>query len=567
MKNNNKIISIFVCFLILLSHLLYGQDRTSGKSFATRSEVLAQNGMVATNHPLATQIGLDMLKKGGSAVDAAIAANAFLGLADPAMNGIGGDLYAIVWDEKTKKLYGLNASGRSPESMTIEDLEAQLEAGKSYIHGPLSISTPGCVDGWFELHQKFGKLKMAELLEPAIQYAKAGVPVTQETADYFSRMEASIQKSNNTTFKRTYFLNGRFPRKGEVFKNPDLAHSLEIIAKEGRDGFYKGEIAQKIDTHMKENGGFLSVADLGKHRSEWLDPISVKYRGYEVWEMPPNGQGLAVLQMLTILEGFDIGSMGYGTAEHLHHLIEAKKLAYEDLAAYYGDPEWGAIPIEKLISKEYADSRRAMIDPGKAGMYHPGLSSGDHTIYLATADKEGNMVSLIQSNSGGFGSREVPEGLGFVLQNRGRGFILDKGHINVYAPGKRPFHTIIPAFITKDSQPFISFGVMGGDMQPQGHVQIITNLIDFGMNLQEAGDAPRVFHSGTFAFWGHIGGVGDLYLESGFPLESIQRLREKGHIIQPNNPMSYGGYQAIMRKNGVYYGASDPRKDGHAAGY
>lgn len=557
---------------IILSISLFGlrdlsaQDRLSGKPFATRSEVLALNGMVATNHPIATQVGLEILKKGGSAVDAAIAANALLGFADPGMNGIGGDLFAIVWDAKTKRLYGLNASGRSPNSLSYENLRELQESGNSRGSGPLSVSTPGCVDGWFELNKRFGKLPIADLLQPTIHYAREGVPVHQEVADNFLSVETRILDSDNPNFKHTFFLDGKFPRKGQIFKNPDLANSLELIANQGRNAYYRGEIGQKIADHLQSKGGFLTTDDLAAHISEWIDPISVNYRGYDVWEMPPNGQGMAALQMLTILQGVDMGKMGYGSVGHIHHFLEAKKLAYEDMAVFYGDPKGSNIPIETLLSTDYADSRRKLIDPEKAGIYDPGLSSGDHTIYLTTADKDGNMVSFIQSNSSLFGSYEVPEDLGFPLQNRAGGFVMTPDHINVYAPGKRPFHTIIPAFVTKEGKPFVSFGLMGGDMQTQGHVQIIMNLIDFGMNLQEAGDAPRIYHQGTRTQTGHIDDVGDTFVESGFSYEVLRDLMKKGHKIRMNTGI-YGGYQAIMVKDGVYYGATESRKDGQAAGY
>lgn len=560
----------FLCFLILfyLSGVKYlaAQDRLSGKSFATRSEVLARNGMVATNHPLATQVGLEILKKGGSAVDAAIAANALLGFADPGMNGIGGDLFAIVWDAKTQRLYGLNGSGRSSKSLSFEKLKQLSESGRPRTTGPLAVSTPGCVDGWFELNRRFGKLPMAELLRPTIDYAREGVPIPQEVADNFHNVEERVLASDNPNFKKTFFLGNRFPRKGEIFKNPYLANSLELIAKQGRDAFYTGEIGQKIVAHLQSKGGFLSKEDLAEHVSEWIDPISVNYRGYDVWEMPPNGQGMAALQMLAILEGIDLGKMGFGTAAHIHHFLEAKKLAYEDMAVFYGDPMGNNIPIETLLSKDYADSRRKLIDLDKAGVYEQGLPSEGHTIYLTAADKDGNMVSLIQSNSALFGSYEVPEDLGFPLQNRAGGFVMTPGHVNVYAPAKRPFHTIIPAFVTKDGKPYISFGLMGGDMQTQGHVQIIMNLIDFGMNLQEAGDAPRVYHQGTRPQTGHIDDVGNTFVESGFSYEVLRDLMNKGHNIRMNTGI-YGGYQAIMYKDGVYYGATESRKDGQAAGY
>jgi gamma-glutamyltranspeptidase/glutathione hydrolase len=551
--------AIFSLFLLLVSfNLLQAQDRLSGKSFATRSEVLARNGMAATNHPLATQIAIGMLRNGGSAVDAAIAANAFLGFADPGNNGIGGDLFAIVWDEKTQQLYGLNASGKSPANLSYDQFKAEVDAGKSYKTGPLSVTTPGAVGGWSALHKKFGKLEFKDLLQPAINYAREGIPVSSEVSDNFSTVNLG---PGNPSFEATYFTSeGRLPRIGEIFKNPDLANTLEIIANQGRSGFYTGKVAQTIANQMKAEGGYLTMEDLANNQPEWVDPVSINYRGYDVWEMPPNGQGMAALQMLNILKGFDIASMGYGSTAHVHTFLEAKKLAYADMKKYYGDPNFGNIPLSSLLSEDYAAERRKLIDPDKAGAFEEGLTSGDHTIYLTVADGEGNMVSLIQSNSALFGSRVVPEGLGFVLQNRGAGFILEEGHINNYAPGKRPFHTIIPAFVTKDNKPFMSFGLMGGDMQTQGHTQIIMNIIDFNMNLQEAGDAPRIYHRDENLK------SGGTYLESGYDYETIRDLMVKGHTIRWGKGI-FGGYQAIMLKNGVYYGASESRKDGQAAGY
>jgi gamma-glutamyltranspeptidase/glutathione hydrolase len=561
----------FLLFLLVgMASGVKAQDRTSGKSFATRSEVLAVNGMVATNHPLATQIGLDILKKGGSAVDAAIAANAFLGLADPAMNGIGGDLFAVVWDAKTNKLYGLNASGRSPKGVTLAYFK---EKGYAQVPamGPLSVTVPGCVDGWVELNKKFGKIPVDQLLAPTIAYAKAGVPITQEVADLFiePRLLSRIglkDAGRFSNFKKQYMKKGAFPVKGELYKNLELARTLEIISKKGRNGYYTGEVAQKIAAHIKQEGGFLSTEDLASHKSEWVDPVSTNYRGYDVWELPPNGQGISVLQILNILEGFDLAKVGFGSKEHIHYFTEAKKLAYEDLATYYGDPAFNTLPLAKLLSKEYAAERRKLINDKQAGIYEPGLAIAGHTIFLTAADKEGNMISLIQSNAAPFGSLEVPEGLGFVLHNRGSFYELSENHINAFAPGKRPFHTIIPAFISKEGKPFMSFGLMGGDMQPQGHVQMVMNIIDFGMNLQEAGDAPRIYHEGTFARLGHVKDVGNLYLESGFPYETIRDLMLLGHKVSYAYGL-FGGYQAIMRKEGVYYGASESRKDGQAAGY
>jgi len=543
------------------------QDRITGKPFATRSEVIAQNGMAATSQPLATMVAIDILQQGGNAMDAAIAANAMLGLVEPTGSGIGGDLFAIIWDTKTEKLYGLNASGRSPKSLTL-DYFKENEIDNIPALGPLPVSVPGCVDGWFEIHNKFGSLPMKEILAPTIRYAREGFPVSELIAHYLSSNTRYLKEFPG--FAEIYLPNGKAPAKGETFKNPYLANTLEKIAREGRDVFYRGEMARAIGDYMKEQGGFLSYEDMAAHTSEWIDPESVSYRGYDVWELPPNGQGIAALQILNILEGFDITSMGSGSLEYIHHFIEAKKLAYEDRAMYYADPDFNEIPVDWLISKEYAAERRQLLDPGRAARrYDAGNLEKGSTIYLTVADKDGNMVSLIQSNYQGMGSGMTPGKLGFVLQDRGDLFTLEEGHFNCYEPGKRPFHTIIPGFVTKNGKPFMSFGVMGGSMQPQGHVQVLVNIIDFGMNLQEAGDAPRIRHGGSSQPTGGLmtdGGV--VYLESGFGQEVIRDLMKKGHRIRPTIG-GFGGYQAIMydSENKVYYGASESRKDGMAAGY
>ncbi len=564
--NTHKFILIIILLIFNISYN-YCQDRITGKNFTTRSEVLGQNGMVATSHPLATQIGIDILKSGGNAIDAAIAANAALGLMEPTSNGIGGDLFAIVWYEKDKKLYGLNASGRSPKNLTIEYFKSKnLKSIPSY--GPLPVSVPGCVDGWFSLNKKFGKMQMKDILIPTIQYAENGFPVT-EVVSYYMKL-ASDKFINYPNFEDTYMINGKTPSKGEVFKNPDLAKTLKIISSKGRDGFYKGFIAKTISNFMAEQGGFLDEYDLNSHNSTWIEPVSTSYRGYDIWELPPNGQGIAALQILNIMEGFDVKKMGFGSAEYIHHFVEAKKIAYADRAKYYADPDFNKIPTEYLISKDYANKRRLEIDPKvSSNKVNPAnLENGD-TIYLTVADSDGNMVSLIQSNYRGMGSGMVPTGLGFMLQDRGELFSLDKNHFNVYEPRKRPFHTIIPAFITKDGKPFISFGLMGGAMQPQGHAQIVINLIDFEMNLQEAGDAPRIRHSSDEQ---PTGGImldgGTIYLETGFDYESIRKLLGLGHKVSFDLG-SYGGYQAIKIDdvNKVYYGASESRKDGNASGY
>lgn len=560
-------IRILSSILILINFSAMSQDRITGRDFASRSEVIARNGMAATSHPLATQVALDILKKGGNAIDAAIAANAVLGVVEPTGSGIGGDLFAIIWVAEKKKLYGLNASGRSPRSLRLEYFR---EKGYEFIpsFGPLPVSVPGCVDGWFEMHDMFGVLPMKDLLQPAINYARTGFPVTEVIAFNLNKNTRLLKDYPN--IKEVYMPDGKSPSKGEIFRNPLLANTLDRIAKGGRTEFYKGSIAREIEAFMKKQGGFLTYDDLARHHSEWVEPVSTNYRGYDIWELPPNGQGIAALQMLNILEGYDIASMGFGSSEYIHVFTEAKKLAFEDRAKYYADPAFSLTPVSQLLSKKYASERRKLIDLNKAGkIYDPGKIESGNTIYMTVADKSGNMVSLIQSNYRGMGSGMCPTGLGFVLQDRGEMFTLQEGHNNVYAPGKRPFHTIIPAFITREGKPFISFGVMGGDMQPQGHVQIVVNLIDFKMNLQEAGDAPRIYHTGSSEPTGQQmtdGGI--LQLESGFRTEVIQKLLSMGHLIQWNLG-GYGGYQAIMwdDRNKVYFGASESRKDGQAAGY
>lgn len=545
-------------------------DRVTGNPFVTRSEVIATEAMVASSQPLASQIGLDILKKGGNAIDAAIAMNAALGLMEPTGNGMGGDLFAIVWDTKSQNLYGLNASGRSPLGLTREWF---IENGHKKIpaYGPLPVSVPGAVDGWFELHQRFGSLPMADILKPAINYARKGFPVSELIA-YYWNLSIPARKQY-PGFLEQYTIDGRAPKTGEIWKNPNLANTLEKIAAGGRDVFYKGEIAHTIADYMQANGGFLSYEDLSLHSSEWITPVSTSYRGYDVWELPPNGQGIAALQILNILEPHDLKKMGFGSADSLHLMLEAKKIAYEDRAKFYADPAFNKIPVEMLISKYYAEKKASLLDMKKAAKSYPSgdpevLRDGD-TIYLTTADKDGNMVSLIQSNYRGMGSGMTPPGLGFILQDRGELFTLEEGHFNSFEAGKRPFHTIIPAFITRDGKPWVSFGLMGGGMQPQGHVQIVTNLIDFGMNLQEAGDAPRWHHYGSSQ---PDGGVmkdgGTVNLETGFDYKVIRELMRRGHKIEyANGP--YGGYQAILKDpaNDVYYGASESRKDGQAAGY
>lgn len=559
--------------LLIACNVFAQVDRITGKPFATRSEVIAQHGMVATSHPLATQAGLEILKAGGSAVDAAIAANACLGLMEPVGSGMGGDLFAIVWSAKEKKLYGLNASGRSPLGLSYEQMQAELaKLGRTTIPstGMLPISVPGAVDGWFELHDKFGKLPMDRVLAPAVGYAEEGFPLTELIAFYWKY--AVRFKDLPGAAYATWVPNGVPPAKGDIFRNPDLAATYRTIAKGGRDAFYKGEIADRIDAFMRAEGGWLRKADFEKHMSTWVEPVSVNYRGYDVFELPPNGQGIAALQMLNILEGYDLHAMGFESADALHVMIEAKKLAFEDRAKFYADPAFSDIPVKGLLSKEYAAERRKLIDMHRAARTYdagnPALQQGD-TIYLCTADAEGNMVSLIQSNYRGMGSGIMVPGLGFGFQDRGEMFVFEKGHPNCYAPGKRPFHTIIPAFVMKDGKPLIAFGVMGGAMQPQGHMQIIVNLVDYGLNLQEAGDAARWQHEGSTDYdTPKMKNGGWVNLESGIPWEVVRELEKRGHEVR-SDVGGYGGYQAIMRDDarGIWIGASESRKDGQASGY
>lgn len=544
----------------------------TGRPFVSRSPVVARNGVAATSHPLATQIALDILQQGGSAVDAAIAANAALGLMEPTGCGIGGDLFALVWDAKSQKLLGLNASGRSPYTLTLDHLR-QVSPGGIPPRGTLPVTVPGCVDGWFELHGRFGKLPMSAVLAPAIHYAKDGFPVTELIAFYWGR-GARVLK-DEPGFAEVFLPDGKAPKHGDVFRNPRLARTYEKLVAGGRDAFYRGEISRTIAEFCRNAGCFLTEKDFTDHTSTWIDPVSTNYRGYEVWQLPPNTQGIAVLQMLNLLEPYDLTSMGHNSADYLHRAIEAKKIVFEDRARFYADPDFIAIPTAALISKAYADERRKLLNPRSASQGIPAgdpkLAVGD-TIYLTVADKDRNMVSLIQSNYRGFGSGLTPEGLGFVLQDRGELFSLDDGHPNVYAPHKRPFHTIIPGFVTKNGKPWLSFGVMGGDMQPQGQVQVLCNMIDFGMNVQEAGDAARFHHQGTTeptdSLLAPIRTGGWVALESGVPMEVKRTLAQKGHDVRFESD-GFGGYQAIYYDavRDVYFAGSDVRKDGCAAGY
>ena len=565
------LLAMTIFLLPLVSAMVFAADRTEGRMFATRSVVHAKHGMVASAHPAASRIGVEILQQGGSAVDAAIATNAALGFLEPTANGIGGDLFAIVWDAKERKLYGLNGSGRSPLALTRDKVTPNAD-GTIPLYDPVSWSVPGCVDGWFTLHGKFGKLKMADVLAPAIRAAEEGEPVPEVIASAWNR---SISRfGDKPGFAEIFLPNGRAPQVGEIFKNPALADAYRLLATEGREAFYgaDGAITQAIVAFSEANGGYFATEDFTRHRSDWIDPVSTTYRGVEVFELPPNGQGIAALQMLNILEGFDLRAMGRDSVDFWHVMVEAKKLAFEDRARYYADIDMADVPVDGLISKAYGRERAKLIDMARAQRRieagQPRLNHGD-TTFLVTSDKEGNMVSLIQSNYTGFGSGYVVPEFGFGLQDRGGLFNLNPDSANVLEPGKRPFHTIIPAFAMKDGEPWLAFGVMGGDMQPQGHVQVLVNMIDFDMNLQEAGDAARYYHSGSSTPTGlTMTSGGTLHFESGVSAQIKRDLRRRGHRIAETTGL-YGGYQAIARDpdSGVYSGATESRKDGCALGY
>ncbi|MFV1966317.1 MAG: gamma-glutamyltransferase [Pirellulaceae bacterium] len=547
-----------------------GYDRTVGDPHQSRSVVLARNGLVATSHPLAAQVGLEVLKSGGNAADAAIAVNAMLGVVEPMSCGIGGDLFAIYYDHRTQTMHGLNASGRSPYGLSRDTFsERGLEQIPTY--GPLSWSVPGCVSGWQALHSRFGKRKLSEILAPAIATAEEGFPVTEIIAENWRGSEERLSQWPDSA--STFLVDGkRAPRFGEVFRNPDLAASYRKIAEDGAAAFYRGAIAQEIVAFSQANDGLLRLRDFEQHTAEWVEPVSASYRGFDVWELPPNGQGIAALEMLNILEQHDVKKMGFGSEDYLHLFVEAKKLAFADRATYYADPDFGKLPVDQLISKEYARRQAKRIDPGKAAARvtagNPRLQTGD-TVYVTVVDKDRNCCSLIQSVFHGFGSQVVPGKVGFPIQNRGALFALDESHLNRLEPHKRPFHTIIPALVTKDGQPWFCFGVMGGDMQPQGHVQVLVNLIDFEMNVQAAGDAARIRHMGSPTPTGLPGkDLGTVAVESGISDETLAALRAKGHEVVRSKG-AFGGYQGIRIdwERGVLHGGTEARKDGAAVGY
>jgi gamma-glutamyltranspeptidase/glutathione hydrolase len=543
-------------------------DRPAANPRSTRSVVFARNGIIATSQPLASAAGLRVLQQGGNAIDAAITAAAVLAVVEPTMNGVGGDLFAIVYDAKTKTLHGLNASGRAAAAATPEEYRRRGFDAIPY-RGELSVSVPGVVDGWNELLTKYGTIKLDRALEPAIGYARDGWAVPEIIATQWKDAEPILAKDPAAT--ATFLPGGHAPAAGDVFKNPRLAATLEAIKEGGRDAFYKGPIAKAIADDMRRRKGLLTEADFAANKPDWVDPISTTYRGYQVFEMPPNTQGVVALEMLNILEGFDLKSMRHNSAEYLHLLVEAKKLAFADRDAWLADPS--AVPpaaLSRMLAKEYAAERRKEINPDRAAAtYAPMKVAGysqapeEHpqakgdTIYMTVADRDGNVVSLIQSIFENMGSGIVAGETGIVLHNRGNLFSLTPGHPNLLVPGKRPFHTLVPAMVFRDNLPWLSFGVMGGDMQPQGHVQVLLNLIDFGMNVQEAGEAPRFRHSAA-----------GLALESAISPEARFGLNQRGHSLVTQIGI-FGGFQGIRfdRQRGVMMGGSDPRKDGMAIGY
>ena len=521
-------------------------DRPAGNPRSTRSVVMARNGAIATSQPLATAAGLRVLQSGGNAIDAAITAAAVLSVVEPTMNGVGGDLFAIVYSAKDKKVHGLNASGRAPAAATLEEFKRR-GLQRIPVRGELSVSVPGVVDGWHELLSKHGTRTMAQALEPAIKYARDGYAVSEIISEQWTSVEALLAKDPNAA--AAFLINGKAPAPGDVVRNPALAASLELIAKDGRDVFYKGALAKAIADDMQRRKGLLTAKDLADHRSDWVEPLSTTYRGYQMLELPPNTQGIAALEMLNILEGFDLKSLGHNSAAYLHYLVEAKRIAFADRSAWIGDP--AATPakaVQQMLSKEYAAERRKEINKDKAAADYKALAidgrttpgSGDDpvgrgdTIYLTAADAEGNVVSLIQSIYETFGSGIVAGNTGIVLHDRGALFSLDASHPNALAPGKRPFHTLVPAMVLKDGAPWVSFGVMGGDMQAQGHVQVLINLVDFGMNIQDAGEAARFRHSGN-----------GLALESAFSQDARDGLNARGHRVI-RSPGVFGGFQGIM---------------------
>jgi gamma-glutamyltranspeptidase/glutathione hydrolase len=557
---------------------VHGGDRPVGASFASRSAVYGRHGAAGTAQPLATLAGIEMLKRGGSAVDAAIAMNASLGFLEPTSSGIGGDTYAMLWDPAQRKVVGLAGSGRSPRALSLATARSRAKNGALPALGAIAVSVPGAVDGWWTLHQRYGRLKWAELFEPAIAYAEEGVPFPEIIGYYmrhnlaaFLRPGSGVEETANAV--HTY---GKGPGVGEIFRNPDLARTYRMIAQGGRDGFYEGGIAHTIETYFRRIGGWMTRADLAAHHSEWTVPYATDYRGVTVHAIGANTQGIATLQMLNMLEHFDMRGAGFQSPLSIHLQAEAKRLAYEDRARYYADPNFARVPAEYLVSKPYAAERAKLISPTRINPHvYPGQapSHGD-TTYFSVADKWGLMVSMIQSNFRGMGSGLVPDGLGFMFQDRGQLFSLKDGHPNIYAPGKRPFQTIIPGFATRGREPWLAFGVMGGDMQPQGQTQIILNRVDYGLDVQAAGDSPRWHHEGSSQSMGEdspgLGLLGLLRVETGIPEQTRRSLAAMGWVIGASDG-GFGRYECIEhRMSGrqrVYAAASEMRADGCALAY
>ena len=560
---------------------VHAGDRPSGASFSTRSPALGCSGAAGTAHPLATQTAVEMLKRGGSAVDAAVAANAVLGFVEPVSSGLGGDCFAFVWDPKVGKLAGMASSGRSPKALSLETVRKHAVDGHIPAIGAVSVSTPGALDGWWTLHQRYGKLKWADLFGPAIHACESGDPAPQIISYAIQRNMAAFVRSGSGVEETanavaTYSPGGKSPNEYDVRRNPDLARTYRMIAEGGRDAFYDGPIAKTIDAYFKRIGGWLSADDLREHHAEWVEPLVTKYRGVDVYGMPANTQGLATLQMLNIIENFDMRGFGFQSPQSLQVQIEAKRLAYEDRARYYADPHFAKIPIEWLISKDYAKERAKLIQLDRIlTPVYPGQAP-DHgdTTYFTTADSDGMMVSIIQSNFRGMGSGLVADGLGFMFQDRGQLFSLQDGHPNIYAPGKRPFQTIIPGFASRDGVPWLAFGVMGGDMQPQGQTQIILNRTDYGLDVQAAADSPRWHHEGSSQSMGEdragLGKLGLLRLEAGVPADTRKALMAMGWPMGESDG-GFGRYECIEnRKQGadrVYAAGSEMRADAVALAY
>jgi gamma-glutamyltranspeptidase/glutathione hydrolase len=560
-------------------------DRIMGAPFAGRSTVWGTQGAAATAHPAATLIGIDTLRRGGSAIDAAIAINAALGFLEPTANGIGGDAFCLMWDPAQGRVVGLNGSGASPLGLSLETARSKAGAdGYLPRYGAVTVNVPGAVDAWWAAHQRYGKLAWRDVLLPVAEMCEQGVPIPQLIAWYLERNMAGFDRSagiieDNDNRKRVYAPDGRTPRSGEVFANPDLGRTYRAIAEGGRDAFYDGPLADRMQAYFRRIGGWMTRADLAAHRTEWVEPVMTTYRGVEVYSLGPNTQGLSTNQILNVCERFDLAGMGFQSAASIHHQAEAKRLAFEDRAKWFADPAFTQTPVAYLNSKAYAAERAALIRPDRVmDRVMPGdaPTQGD-TTYFSVADKDGMMVSWIQSNYRGMGSGLVPDGvdgrtLGFMFQDRGELFALRDGHPNVYAPGKRPFHTIIPGVACKDGQPWMAYGVMGGGMQPQGQAQIIINMVDYGLDPQEAGDAPRWQHEGSSEPTGHPAeGTGVLHLETGVPEETKAQLRAMGWTLGGPNG-GFGGYQNVVRQVNArgpwtYGAATEMRKDGIALAY